>query len=96
MRRASAAAATLEDDEGFGERDHGPLRTPAVDLATPRSQRRSLTGAADSEYPELKQNECKWPIGDPLDRAFFFCGAPTSGDNYCTAHDRRSRTSKGV
>ena len=36
---------------------------------------------------ELGQNMCKWPIGDPDDAEFGFCGATTEGDwPYCAEH----------
>ncbi|MEM9223281.1 MAG: GcrA family cell cycle regulator, partial [Pseudomonadota bacterium] len=36
---------------------------------------------------ELKNSSCRWPIGDPSEDGFRFCGAPTGcGDTYCKAH----------
>ncbi len=35
----------------------------------------------------LKNNMCKWPIGDPATDDFHFCGQSTStGKSYCTYH----------
>ena len=35
----------------------------------------------------LQQNDCRWPIGDPKDAEFHFCGAPKlAGRPYCQAH----------
>ena len=35
----------------------------------------------------LEQNECRWPIGDPRDADFHFCGAlQASGRPYCAHH----------
>jgi len=35
----------------------------------------------------LGQRECRWPIGDPRDADFHFCGAPqASGRPYCAHH----------
>lgn len=37
----------------------------------------------------LKDNMCKWPIGDPAAPGFRFCGHPTTpGTPYCEAHAR--------
>ncbi len=37
----------------------------------------------------IARNQCKWPIGDPSDSAFKFCGhAPRPGSPYCEAHSR--------
>src|SRR5882672_582345 len=58
----------------------------------------------DSELPALKRADgnfvttltlnnrtCKWPIGDPTDRNFHYCGRrPESGRPYCDAHELRS------
>ena len=36
---------------------------------------------------DLKINTCRWPIGDPKDEDFHFCGEPTvTGKPYCLAH----------
>ena len=35
----------------------------------------------------LEQNECRWPIGDPRDAGFHFCGErQASGRPYCAHH----------
>ena len=35
----------------------------------------------------LEQNECRWPIGDPREEDFHFCGAPqAAGRPYCALH----------
>ena len=39
----------------------------------------------------LNSRTCKWPIGDPTDRNFHYCGRrPESGGPYCDAHELRS------
>lgn len=36
---------------------------------------------------DLKEGMCKWPIGDPQERDFHFCGRPTSAIGvYCPGH----------
>ena len=36
---------------------------------------------------DLKINTCRWPIGDPKDEDFHFCGEQTvTGKPYCLAH----------
>jgi GcrA cell cycle regulator len=38
---------------------------------------------------ELTENTCRWPIGDPQDANFCFCGSQTSGNGpYCEYHAR--------
>ena len=36
---------------------------------------------------ELGANECKWPVGNPNEKGFMFCGAKTkTGKVYCEGH----------
>ncbi len=36
---------------------------------------------------DLKMNTCRWPIGDPTDEDFHFCGENTvTGKPYCAEH----------
>lgn len=36
---------------------------------------------------ELKASSCRWPVGDPSDDNFRFCGARTDpSETYCSAH----------
>jgi GcrA cell cycle regulator len=36
---------------------------------------------------DLRENTCRWPIGDPQDENFHFCGCQTSGIGpYCDYH----------
>jgi GcrA cell cycle regulator len=38
---------------------------------------------------KLLNNDCRWPIGDPRDPDFGFCGAPKcAGSSYCAGHAR--------
>jgi GcrA cell cycle regulator len=46
---------------------------------TPRKQRRTLL--------QLTSQTCRWPIGDPGTKDFYFCGGfPKGGGPYCVAH----------
>jgi GcrA cell cycle regulator len=39
----------------------------------------------------INDRMCHWPIGDPADAAFHFCGRnPKSGSPYCEAHARKA------
>lgn len=56
-----------------------------IDLEIPETQRRH-------SVLELDAHTCSWPVGDPLDPEFFFCGAAAiEGLPYCAAHQRRAR-----
>jgi GcrA cell cycle regulator len=38
----------------------------------------------------LTNRTCKWPIGDPLEPGFHYCGhATVSGSPYCELHDKK-------
>ncbi len=54
-----------------------------VELFVPEHQRVSLLG--------LTEQTCKWPIGDPLTKDFYFCGQHAEGERpYCEFHSRRA------
>jgi GcrA cell cycle regulator len=56
------------------------LPAPTVDdNAIPLEQRRT--------FFELGAHDCRWPVGDPQEPGFFFCGAVQRDDSpYCAAH----------
>lgn len=57
----------------------------AADLATPLDQRLNTL--------QLTDTTCHWPIGDPRDRNFFYCGGHAlEGLPYCARHSRISYT----
>jgi GcrA cell cycle regulator len=40
---------------------------------------------------DLREHMCRWPIGDPQDEAFHFCGRhKTAGISYCDHHARQA------
>lgn len=76
----TAGATALKEDisvEALQEFD----RRPVENVVVPISRRLVLT--------ELTERTCKWPIGDPLQEDFHFCGND-SGEStpYCTYHAR--------
>jgi GcrA cell cycle regulator len=39
----------------------------------------------------INNQMCRWPIGDPADNSFHFCGhKPKNGSPYCEAHARKA------
>jgi len=39
----------------------------------------------------INDRMCRWPIGDPADNEFHFCGRkPKDGSPYCEAHSRKA------
>lgn len=65
-----------------------PVEKPAIAhvaatsaIAAPESQRVTIM--------ELRENMCRWPMGDPTTADFCFCGNRTTpGIPYCTFHSR--------
>lgn len=62
----------------------GPPPIPVADGDTPLDQRKALL--------DLRNDTCRWPIGDPSSPDFFFCGAPDAdlvrGHPYCRHHEQ--------
>lgn len=53
------------------------------DAAIPFEQRKTLL--------ELTPSCCKWPVGDPAQEGFFFCGGVAEIDRpFCPAHAKRA------
>jgi GcrA cell cycle regulator len=53
------------------------------ELVIPVEERKSLL--------QLNEQTCKWPIGDPLNSDFYFCGQHSlEGKPYCDFHSRRA------
>ncbi len=75
--RTSGATALKQDliADAVAEIDTRPIE----DVVVPISRRLMLT--------ELTEKTCKWPIGDPLQDDFYFCGADCDDSSpYCTYH----------
>lgn len=72
-----AGATALKQELPVEEADTRPIE----DVVVPISRHLALT--------ELTERTCKWPIGDPLQEDFHFCGND-SGENspYCKYHAR--------
>ncbi len=47
-----------------------------------------LKGGEITSVLTLKETMCKWPIGDPSDADFGFCGRRSSSGPYCTEHSK--------
>ena len=74
LARGNTALATAFDYEIEAEPE-------VVDNVVLMGQRGSLL--------ELTEHSCRWPIGDPGDADFFFCGGPTATSlPYCAHHCR--------
>ncbi|MBU1176223.1 MAG: GcrA cell cycle regulator [Alphaproteobacteria bacterium] len=83
MHAAPTIGATaLKPSEDFAI-EHEPELADVHELLIPESERLSLL--------DLNEHTCKWPIGDPLNPDFHFCGRPPKDDHpYCEFHARRA------
>jgi GcrA cell cycle regulator len=66
-----------------------PVEKPAVELRIVPTvvPDVSLPAALQVVLLDLKENMCRWPIGDPQDETFHFCGhAKAPGISYCEHH----------
>ncbi len=60
-----------------------PFVAPVEELVIPMAERRSIQ--------TLEECSCRWPIGDPQDAEFHFCGKnKVPGLPYCEFHARRA------
>lgn len=77
--RASAAKAVKLDPELETKSIPVPKVEPQEALVVPISKRATIL--------TLTETTCKWPIGDPGDPDFHFCGNPSAEDApYCKYH----------
>ncbi|MDX2157785.1 MAG: GcrA family cell cycle regulator [Hyphomicrobiaceae bacterium] len=60
-----------------------PYVAPAEEIVIPLAERRSIQ--------TLEESHCRWPIGDPQEEEFHFCGkSKVTGLPYCDFHARRA------
>lgn len=93
-RPRARVAAKRNGKSRFGSTGNPALRalyhpdaqpfTPAVEeLVIPEKERKTIQ--------TLKENHCRWPIGDPQMADFHFCGkSKVNGLPYCEFHARRA------
>jgi GcrA cell cycle regulator len=71
-----------------------PVEQPVVALAvvpTVVIQEQVAPGALCIDLLDLREHMCRWPIGDPQDDSFHFCGRhKASGISYCDHHARQA------
>ncbi|MGY6628048.1 MAG: GcrA family cell cycle regulator [Oceanicaulis sp.] len=84
--RPAAAAAPAPRVRADAAAEPVPAPAPVQTLPAPVDAKRMANG----EYATvltLREGMCKWPIGDPSDAEFRFCGRSTRpGGAYCEAH----------
>ncbi len=63
------------------EAEYEPVPAPVAELVIPLHERASIL--------TLKESMCHWPIGDPTEEDFHFCGRKKDGPTpYCDHHAR--------
>lgn len=78
--------ATAQRDGALALRDPAPL--PAVEADAFIEPQRLANGDMVTVMT-MKDSMCKWPIGDPADLSFGFCGRQSDGCSpYCAEHAR--------
>ena len=83
-RAAARPAAVAKDDMETAfevETEQLPVPANGNNVVVPMSRKLELT--------QLTERTCKWPIGDPLNDDFHFCGNESPDNSpYCTYHQR--------
>ena len=76
----STSNAGFKNQFGYeGTTKSEPLKQQYEELFIPISERKSIM--------TLKESHCRWPIGDPQDEDFHFCGREkVPGSPYCEHH----------
>lgn len=87
--RRAALAAIKRASECVAAKIVEPPPMPMVDDEIALEQRKTLV--------ELTNETCRWPVGDPHEPGFFFCGNPSAdnqaGRPYCPWHTNMARGS---
>jgi hypothetical protein len=86
-RSSNVEAARAKREAEEGERIVGEQITP---MRWPPLRVKPAKPAPDSRFMqlgELTATTCRWPLGNPTDDDFSFCGAPCHPP-YCTHHSR--------
>tara|TARA_B100000678_G_scaffold291630_1_gene310060 strand:- start:2738 stop:3265 length:528 start_codon:yes stop_codon:yes gene_type:complete len=63
-----------------------PSSLPAVARAPEPLEPAKLANGDFASVLNIRETMCKWPIGDPMDKDFAFCGRAASGGPYCAEH----------
>ena len=69
-----------------------PIKKKEVKVVPTKTVKKKIVGKC--HLMDLKNNTCRWPIGEPENEDFHFCGKPTvTGKPYCSAHCEEAYTS---
>ena len=93
LRRAAVPRPRLVSSER-GSKPVSGGRHPAPALPQPRRAQWIFAEAEVGEmarvgFAEIREANCRWPVGDPLSEDFVYCGLqPAPGRSYCAGHCR--------
>jgi hypothetical protein len=83
---ATPSSTSLDCNDKTAEGLEPLCPKPAIEKTGRRTRDRKVVTTAT-----LTSRTCKWPIGDPVETGFHYCGkAPRSGSPYCDTHDQMS------
>lgn len=69
-------------------------RTQKQSTSKAKTPKKEVIKPKNMTLMDLKLTSCRWPIGDPKDEDFHFCGADTvTGKPYCAEHCKIAYTS---
>ena len=69
-------------------RTDSPLWKRAAVPAVAR-ERKPAWAFAEAQVEEIREDSCRWPLGDPTSEEFVYCGVQTAkGRSYCAGHCR--------
>lgn len=85
--KAEVVAETLELSVENEEDLSVSEETAGLDTAKEQKEKKSKKPAHCLKLVELDSHTCRWPIGDPRDDDFCFCGRKVRvGQTYCDEH----------
>lgn len=68
--------------------------SPIKKTTAPKPVKKKVQKEGNVSLLDLKLNSCRWPIGEPKDADFHFCGKDTvTGKPYCSEHCKLAYTS---
>ena len=79
------AAVKAKTEKKTEPREEKPAAAPQPVAEKPAVVRKNIAG--DVKLTDLDNHTCRWPIGDPKDENFHFCGKKVRiGQTYCEEH----------
>ena len=88
---AGRASSTRSDRPRHASSHRSVARAPAAEPQIVEEDPIILEDGNFATVLTINDRMCRWPIGDPSENEFHFCGRnPKSGSPYCEAHARKA------